>query len=316
MGTVEILKSVARAATMISRGLYDRDEPDDIFGDFAQMISRPTNQRLVTLEWWEAFPQVRKWVGERQLQEVFQEKIEGIVDPYEVTYGLDRLEIELDGDLSLITRPEELGSAIAKAFRQGRLQQAIAVLDENQTTYDGVTLFSSSHVQPNEDSADNLLGINRSDAANPTVLEAEAEFIAMRRQLHKNSLIRTGASEVAGDGGSYTIVVYSDGVENAYTRLRDDDFIDDGGTSRRNRFRGAFRLIRFWGSPTDANAVDMIWTQPGGPRPVGFVEAKAPRSIEFDTSNVFRNRIIEFGSDANWAVFPAFWQTVVRQTDT
>ena len=316
---VNTLKSIATGARQVMlRDLYDPEEPD-FFPELAMTFSH-TGEKTMYLEWWEAFPQVRKWVGSRQVQEVFGERISVVTEPYEATYELDRRDLRLDGARALIKRAADLGMALAKDFRLGRQTLALDLINDgantNETTYDGKALFANDHVQPDGSAADNLLAINRSTASAPTVLEAEAEFIALRRQLQRNRIIRKGGVKVLDDYSMISVIVYSDDVEDAYTQLRDNNLIDDGGTSRENRFKNRFELIRYLGSADDANAVDMILTEPGGPRPVIFSEATPPRGIEFDQSANFKERKIQFGSDADWAIGLGFWQAACRQSDT
>ena len=60
---VQHLQTVARRATAIALNIYDQGTP--ALNLFARVLRIP-GQRTVTMEWWEAFPQMVEWIGDRE----------------------------------------------------------------------------------------------------------------------------------------------------------------------------------------------------------------------------------------------------------
>lgn len=311
MGLASNLKSVAVAATEVMISIYDREDPTDLLPLIARTFVRQTNQRTVNIEWWAAFPEIRHWIGDRQTQEAFSELIQVRVEPYEVTYALDRLDLELDGDRSLISSADELAEAIAKAFRLGRVDKAYQPLRANVTAYDGQDFFDTDHTHPNGDTYANYAALATARAATgaPTALEAAGELKQAIAGLADNSVIQSGLTEdnIAGD---MVVVAKSFGVWKGYEDLRTEERFSDGTI---NRFRNTFRLLRDRKPVSGTEKmVDYISSPPGGPRPSVFVPAKEPRGIEYDDKDVFSARKIEFGSDANYGFGAGFPQMAYR----
>lgn len=69
------LRSIAQAVTPIALDIYDKLDSSSVFGVLAQLVPNPGREKVVTVEWWSAFPQLRKWIGERTVQRAFQNSL-------------------------------------------------------------------------------------------------------------------------------------------------------------------------------------------------------------------------------------------------
>ena len=308
------LRTVARRATTIALDIYDKGP--STLPLFAQTI-RMSGQRVVTFEWWEAFPTMIEWIGDRKTQELFGEAIEVEVKPYEVTYKLDRMNVELDGDLSLVTQPQQMGAAVAQAFENGKIERAYAPLRANDLSYDGQNFFDTDHTHPDGSTFDNVVdlsgvGYSRTATGKPTVDEARRELNLAAQRLQVNRL-RRSTLVVKPAMPELVVVVKSIDTELAYQALRDEPSYISGNSTLENPWQGKFTLVRDTDPVSgDEKKVDVLLAEAGGPRPSIFVESRGPRGLEFDETSVFSSRIIYFGSDALYGFAPGFPQAAVR----
>jgi hypothetical protein len=307
------LRTLARAVTEIVLDIYDREESESILPLIAQPVNRPSasGSNLVEVEWWSAFPQLRKWVGDRKTQKVFQEALEVRIEPYEITLDIDRNRLGERGEM--IDDPTELAGPIVRGFSQGKVQLAATVLGENRISYDGQDFFDAAHTHPNGAVFSNLLtrgtdSTARTTDATPTAAEVRHELRVARARLLQNTIIRNVLVRSAEIDQSIVVIARDDETWNAFEDLRTEERI---GTDI-NRFRNTFQLIREFGSAAPALSYDVIHSVPGGPRPVVFVAAKEPGGLEFDATQEFRSRYIAFGSDGKYGAAPGFPQVAAR----
>jgi phage major head subunit gpT-like protein len=303
------LRSIAQAVTPIALDIYDKLDSSSVFGVLAQLVPNPGREKVVTVEWWSAFPQLRKWIGERTVQRAFQNSLVISGEPYEITMEFDRRDAERASGL---VKAEELAGKIARAFARGKVMLALRALRMNALTYDGQSFFDADHTHPDGSAFSNLVeDVPRSSAAYPTVQEARNELKLAQSRLMENRLIRDELVEEAEITASPSLIVLtrSQPVWSAYRDLRTEERI---GTEP-NRFRNTFRLLRdFNPPPGQANTVDVIEALPDGPRPTVFVATREPEGLQFDETKVFSHNQVPFGMDAEYGVAAGFPQTAVR----
>lgn len=313
--TISNARSIARTVTPIVLDIYDRESPESLLPLLARTLPGEPGQKDFELEWWSAFPELRKWVGDRQTQKVFQDTLKGSIDPYEVTYSLDRRDV----DSKSLVKAEDLASSIARAFLLGKVDLAYRPMRDNVLAYDGQNFFDSDHVHPNDKTFSNLLTIGtataaRTTAAEPTAVEVREELKVAMQQLLANTLIRNVITETNRIEDGLVVTVRRDAEWRAFYDLLTEDNLGGEG-DRRNSFKGKFRLLRDHNPPAgEEDSYDVVRAVPNGPRPAIFVAAREPRGLDFDEAQVFRNRHIDFGMDAEYGVAAGFPQVAVRMT--
>ena len=111
---------------------------NSLFTDF-----KTSKNLITTINVFENFPVMRKWVGEKVFSDVRYSQVRGAVEAYEKSFELGRLESEAD------LMSGELGSRIQQAFsgtNAGDYDRiATNFLLSNPTSYDGTALFNASH---------------------------------------------------------------------------------------------------------------------------------------------------------------------------
>lgn len=306
---IEQLQTIARTVTPISMALYDKENPLSLLSLLASPVARKGNGKLITLEWWAAFPQMLEWMDEKVMQTVFKDDMTLTIKPYEITYNFDRLEATFD---DAVLSAQELGDKIAMAFVQGKVLKAYSPLANNETTYDGQDFFDTDHTHPDGTVFSNKKDFNRGTTAEPTVAEARSELKLAMFTLQQNSLVRNTLISSAAAEGSLVVIARSFAVWSAYEDLRTEEKIGEDT----NRFKGKFQLI-FDRSPVGGqeSTVDVVLALPGGPRPTIMAIHKEVSGLQFGDIN-FLKRMVPFGMEAMYAFGPGFPQTAVRINPT
>lgn len=310
---VQQLKSIAVVATRKALTLYDKGRQEGILPSIAQLVPSAGAQETQYIDWWVAFPQMREWVGERKLREVFADRISLTLKPFEQTFELDRMRVELDGDRSLVTRAEQLAMSMADGYRIGETEKAYDPLRNNVLTYDGQNLFDTDHTHPDGDTFSNVVDLSdlsagRSSSGSPTATEAKVELELALDRLELNRLRRQSLTE-APEPGDLVVICKQFNTWKGYHDLLTQDII----SNTTNTWKGKFRLLRDR-SPVsgDEKKIDVVLSEPAGPRPALVIRHKMPSALEFDETSVFKNRMIQFGTDAIYAFGAGFPQPAVR----
>jgi hypothetical protein len=307
MPDLTILKSVAVVATRLGLQLYDKPSPAQDISLFAQTVNRPTRQKTLHLEWWDAFPLMRKWIGDRQTFRGYKSGIDVTVEPYELTFKLDLRELDLDGDRSLIQSAQDLAQQFAAGFTNGRFIFAYAPLRTNATTtYDGQNIYDTDHTHPDGETFSNVIDISgdaripdRATSGFPTALEAQAEIEAVIETLEQNRLRNVTLVELGKP--PLVVIVKSFGTWKGYNDLLTKETLAVSGGTTLNTWRNGFRLIRDFDPVSgDEKKIDFILAEPNGPRPVVFVPARNPGPLVMDDKWVFDRKEVSYGSDADY----------------
>jgi len=309
---IQLLRTLAKAVTPVAFDIYDQEDPQPTIERIARIRQTSPGQKRLALEWWTAFPQLRKWVGDRVTQRVFQDALEISITPHEITFDMDREDVQSE-DAILVA--EDLAESIGRGFAHGKLDIAYGPLKRNEITYDGQNFFDTDHRHPDESTFSNILSPALGDFAAratpgaPTVAEVRDELRAAMSRLLLNRLIRRSLVRTPNISTNLTIITRSHNVQRAFEDLREEKEINGD----ENRFRNTFELLQDTDpSAGEESSWDVIHSVPGGPRPVIFAVAREPRGLEFDTTQLFRNRYIPFGMDGRYGSAAAFPQTSAR----
>jgi hypothetical protein len=302
------LRSLARAVTPIALDTYDKEDPTTILPWLAQIAQNPGREKTLTLEWWTAFPRLRKWVGERTVQRFFQHDLSIKSEPYEITEEIDQWDLDR---ANAMVNLADIAAKMGSAFAKGKVMFAFRVLRRNDLTYDGQSFFDTDHTHPDGTTFSNIVTVTRASAANPTVAEARGELDECLFQLMVNRIVTDELVSAQEKNAGIVVVTKSRKVFLAYRRLLNDPLI---GTEV-NPYRGTFSLYLDAKPNAGAeNTVDVIEALPDGPRPVIFVPTREPDGVEFDESKRFGHNKVPFGMAGEFGLAAGFPQTAVRAT--
>lgn len=312
--TITNARSIARTVTPIVLDIYDREGAQGLLPLIARVLPGEPGQKDFEMEWWSAFPEMRKWVGDRQTQQVFAENLKGTIDPYEVTFSMDRRDV----DSKSLVKAQDLAESTARSFVLGLAMLAYSPLRNNVLAYDGQNFFDTDHTHPNGKAYSNLLTIGaggvpaRASAAAPTPVEVREELKRAAVQLLKNTLVRNVLTQTNTASDNLVVIARRDAEWHAFYDLLTEENIEG---DRANTWRGKFQLLRDWNPPAgEDDSYDVIRAVPNGPRPSIVVTAKQPGGLEFDESQLFRSRKVDFGTDAEFGAAAGFPQVAVRMT--
>jgi hypothetical protein len=308
------LQSLRRLVEPIAIKIFDEEDPQSILPLVAQVIQNPTHEKTVEREWWDAFPEMKRWLDEKVLQSVFAESLKAKMEAFEITYGVDRWDVERGSALASV---EDLAEKIPRGFILGKVNLALRVLRENLLTYDGQSFFDTDHAQPGfpDDAVSNIVPVNWVDPANPTIEEAraalrEAQVRLLRQRVIKGTIIRSAAISQ-----SLVVIVRNTAAWRVFEDVRTKEKI--GQENANNEFRGTFELLMDLDPPAgQEQSFDVIHAVPNGPRPVLFVVSRDFSGAKFDEKDSFGKRLIHFGDEAEYGVAAAWWQTAVRVNPT
>ncbi len=309
---IDQLRTLARAVTPIALDIYDREDPLSLLASLARIRPNPTRRKKITLEWWSAFPQLRLWVGDRKTQRLFSDSLEIDIRLYEITFDMDRLDVETE---EALVKAQDLAEEIARAFIRGKVMLAYGPLRRNELAFDGQDFFDTQHQHATGKPYSNLLTVGldplkpRANNAEPTPIELREELKVVMSRLLENSLVRNTLVSTAEAENNLVVIARSFDVWSAFKDLLTEEQLDQ----MPNRFRGKFNLIRDVEFDGDlANVYDVIRADPGGPRPVIFVPTQEPSGLQFDETQEFGARYIPFGMHAQYGVATGFPQTAIR----
>jgi len=308
------LRTLARTVSPIALAIYDREDSASILRMISRELTWPKGEKDFTFEFWAAFPELRRWLGERKTQNVWAPgPIEGKIEKYEITLDMDR--DDLDSARALV-KASELANSIGEGFAAGKVMLAYGPLRDNALCYDGQNVYDDGHVHPNGKLYKNRFAIGvdlpfRTKPAEPTTAEVRRELKYAISMLHKNRLIRKTLVRTTGAIRDIVVITRSFTTWSAFYDLQTEEEIDGSP----NRYRGKFELLHDFDPPSgEENSYDVIHAVPGGPRPTIFVRGREPNGLKFDTASEFRDSNIAFGMDGRYGVAAAFPQTTLRIT--
>lgn len=107
-----------------------------------------TGSKVNTLEVLESMPVVRKWVGPKVFQAIRSSYISATVEKYEKSFSIDRLDLQSD-KLGMIGRriSQFMGGDGAEIYDKICFETLVSASGAGPTCYDGLALFSTSHVR-------------------------------------------------------------------------------------------------------------------------------------------------------------------------
>lgn len=266
---------------------------------FDQVCSTvPTNTASVTYGFLSKVPIMRKWVGQRQLNNLKEQAAQIFVDDYESTIEVDRNDIE-DDNLGVYSQSFQMLGVAAKKHPDQLLRAALQG-GTSTNGFDGVPFFSTLHP---------LSGSNQSNNFTTHALNAT-----------NYADVRSLMMSVAGEDGEPLgvmpdLLIVPPQLEGTARLILNGDFISDGaGATITNVFKGSARLLVV---PELANQ-GTTWYLACSNLPIKglvFLQRKAPEFVQLTNSNddnVFYNKKYVYGVDSRDAMGYGPWWLIAR----
>ena len=305
------LRSLAVRTSTLFLMRYDQ-VTQGLLPTFAQTVPPNSSQLTQIFEWWDAFPLMREWVGERKTTATMKSSIQVSIKPWERTFDFS-LRSQRFGDSNITVTPEQLAGKLSDAFENGTLIEAFRPIRENLvTTYDNQNLLDTDHVHPDGTTFSNVWDLSnnsqsRAATGAPTAAEAARELEAATSLLLQNRLRNVSLVEMTKP--NLVIIVKSQGTWSGYNQLLTQNVLSNST----NQYFGSFRLLRDYDPESgDEKKVDFILSEPGGPRPVIYVPFRNPGPVKFDTSKEFWEEKVYYGNDADLGFAAGLPQSIVR----
>ncbi|MEM9558659.1 MAG: Mu-like prophage major head subunit gpT family protein, partial [Acidobacteriota bacterium] len=277
-----------------------------------------SNPKVMDFEWLTVFPEMREWLGDRVAQTSLLKRWTAEVKPYEITLSVDRDDLETGSYNAGVLA--EFAKQQVGAYTRGKMRMAYQLMSRNPLTAwgDGAQLFSTSHVDVKGETRSNVLTFEKAsnDPAAPlSMLDAYEVVEQVASGLRRNAVLPTQLLDVGEALADLTVFVRRDMDESAFRQLSTSERL--GGTDgERNPWTGKLKIIR---DPLPeaayATSIDVVWSLPNGPRPIVLGVQKEVGRLEVDDQQAFRNRKLDLGTDARYALMPAFWQSCYRAKD-
>ena len=263
----------------------------------------PSTTRQEDYAWLSNFPQMRKWIGEKQVRSLAAHKYSIVNDDWEATVEVDRNDIE--DDTLGIYGPQAQMAGYSAAQLPDELVWPLLNNGFAATCFDGQYFFDDDHpvgagVKSNKGSA--ALSVATQALANTSYGAARTALATMQDDEGR-------PLNISGD----TLVV-PPALELTALALLGSDRLDDGKT---NPFKGTAKVeVVPWLSSATA------WFLLDTKRPIKpliYQERKAPVFVQMtdpQTENVFMRRKFLFGAEARGASGYGFWQMAYGSTGT
>ncbi|MBN6515551.1 Mu-like prophage major head subunit gpT family protein [Acinetobacter pittii] len=261
----------------------------------------PSAAAYENYKWLGAIPQMKPWVGKKNINKL--EKYDYVIKnvPYEATIEISRDDIE-DNQIAGLTIQADSVGVSAKKHPDQLVYQAVNGAFQNKC-FDGQPFFSTSHKVGKETVSNK--GTKKLSAA--TNVAADASYGAARRAMLEYA-DETGESL----GVVPNILLVPPALEAEAKRLINNEKLGDGSE---NPYRGTAKIV-VSGRIKDPNQWFLLdTTKPV--KPFIYQKRKAAqlvRSTSPDSNNVFMEGVYYFGAEARGNSGYGFWQLAYGST--
>lgn len=128
-----------------------------------------SNQESETYRWLGMVPQVREWVGGRQVRPLRSRGVTLVNKVWESTIRVDADEFRRDKTGQIMVRVNELARRVAT--HPNKLLTDLILAGAGSTSYDGAAFFSASHGEGDSGTQSNSISYDAATPANPTEVE-------------------------------------------------------------------------------------------------------------------------------------------------
>lgn len=249
--------------------------------------------------WLSNFPQMRKWIGDKNVKSLEGFNYTIVNDDWEATIEVDRNDIE-DDNLGIYGPQAQMAGFSAKQLPD---EIIIALVNDGGANlcYDGQYFFDTDH--PVADASVANTATNALTIA--TLAAAQASYGAARTAMKKFKDDEGRPLNV-----NPTILLVGPALEDTARALLTNDRLEDG---KPNPYKGTAELV------VDARITsDTAWYLLDTSKPVKpfiYQERKAPTFVQQTTEendNVFMRKKFRMGAEARAAGGYGFWQMAYR----
>lgn len=267
----------------------------------------PSTGRANNYAWMGTFPALRKWVGDKAVQQLEKHTYSIVNDNYEATVEVRRDDIE-DDNLGIYKPQAEMAGQSSKVWKDDLVYSALTH-GFTGLCYDGQPFYSDTHpVGPEGDTQqvsnklDKVLSIE-------TLAKAKASY----------GKARTMMASLKDDSGRPlnlrgNLLVVPPALEEIANALMTTDRLEDG---KPNPYKGTAEVLVVGWLKTDTEWHLLDTRQPI--KPIVFQPRKKPvfvQMIDPSSPDVFNRAVYKFGAEARGAAGYGFWQMAVGSTGT
>lgn len=259
-------------------------------------------------------PRLRKWEGPRQENQLNRGKLTIVNDDYEDTFTIEGKDWRRDKSAQMSLRVTEMGEAAGEL----PLDLISTLLNTGHTTalaWDGVALFSASHVWGKSGTIDNDLGTGDGLAggATPTSAQmAENIYIAIMRLLSfKDDQGRPFNTRAQ----SFKLMIPTNMVRAVEAALA-DQFTSAGvsNTLATAMQRGAFKISYAWNPRLTATDTFFLWRDDARVKPFIYQQEfiKPPYLLAEGSEYHKRTNKVEIGAHVSGGAAAGKYELIVR----
>lgn len=279
----------------------------------------PTDQFQENYRWLSDTPALRKWDGGRHAKTLTDLGIQVLNDPFEATIQMRRVDMIFEKLGQHRQKITDLG--LRYNTHWGKLYTDLLVA--NPVGYDGIALFSASHVEDESGTQTNLTTSDITTVSAPTADDMRAAILAAVTQL---SSLKDGAGEPINEGMSRVRVIVPPAFLGATVAALKGEMIAGGGAFKSNElplidnltfnFSVNARLSAaggvFYVTRTDSPIPTLIRQQMSDSGTLAPHYSQKGEGSEYEHDTGQR----EYGIDCWRGVAPGRWQQIIRHTFT
>lgn len=267
-----------------------------------------TKSLIEKMHWLDAFPQWRRWVGDKVLKQAAAHAYNVELQPFETTVQVKKRDLEADSIGYYATWARSAGersAAFPDILVAGAMNDSFV-----SRCYDGKPFFHARHPLINSDG-------KKSEFSNliDTPLSIETAAAAAASYGAAKTMLRTMKDNEGEpiEMGALTLVVPA-ALEDVANALMQNDRLEDG---KPNIYKGS-ATVQMWQRLKSDTAWFLI-AEADGLKPFIYVVRKEPTPVEctnLEDSRVFLSGEYLFGAEADAAAAYTFPQLAVASTGT
>lgn len=266
----------------------------------------PSSGATNVYSWLESFPKMRKWVGEKQVDNLKKNEYTVVNDDFEVTVGVKRNDMEDDNVGHYSNIAAQAGQSGAELPDQ-LVYELVNIGFGKGKGWDQVSFFSDAH--PYSDGKKTITVSNKSTKA--------LSFATLAKARESYGAARTAMRKLKDSNGTPlnlrpNVLLVPPTLEDTARLLTTAEDLEDG---TKNPYKGTATVVvsGYLESDTAWFLIDMSQKV----KPLIYQERKAPVFVKHDAATshyVFMNGEYLFGAEARGAAAYGFWQLIHGST--
>lgn len=265
----------------------------------------PSNGASNTYAWIEKFPKLRKWLGDKTVDQLKGHAYTIVNNDFEATVEIDRNDIE-DDNLGIYKPQAQMAGESSKQWADDLVFAALTG-GFTEKCYDGNTFYATNH-EVGEGKSKKLVS-NRLNVPLKidTLAEAKASYGTARTMLRS---VKDNEGRPLNLTPSVLVVPFA--LEDTANALMTVDRLEDG---KPNPYKGTAKVLAVGWLKTDTEW--HLLDASKAVKPIIFQPRKKPVFVQqTDTSSdsVFMRKKFKFGAEARGAAGFGLWQMAVGST--